>query len=204
MIYVYLMYDGCNYKIGKSKDPEKRLRELATANPNIKLIAYSDSVVEKYIHKLFEHKRLFSPSGKKSEWFDLNEDDLHSILRLFETGEAGNQDPNKQFRRNLTFLGGEEAKLHGNYHWGNRIKSMYRFKINFGKHKGKKLVAMQSEEEIQYIQFFIREFRKKPRPAWLHGEWAGHVYNRFCWWIGELRNKDYRAIKRYFDAGVEE
>jgi len=202
--YVYLMCDGCNYKIGKSKDPNIRLNQLATANPNIRLLAYSDKVSEKNLHKLFESKRLFTPSGSKSEWFDLSDDDVAIILDSFATGEFGSQDVDEQFRGNILWGGGKEAKLHGKYHWGNRVKGMHRFKINFGKHKGKKLTAMQSEEEIRYIQYFIKEFMKKPRPEWLHGEWAGHVYSRFCWWIGELRIKDYRAIKKYFDDGVDE
>ena len=201
--FVYLMSDGCNYKIGKSQDPDKRLLELATANPNIELIAYSDMVKEKYMHDLFRSKRLYSPSGKKSEWFSLNEKDVATILRIFETGEAGAEDPNKQYRGNITWGGGEDARLHGQYHWGNRVKSNEAWKIRFGKYAGRKLVSMQSKEEINYIEYFIKSYMQKPRQRWVNFTGSGHVYNRFCWWIGELRNRDYQAIQCYFRNGEE-
>lgn len=204
MTYVYLMSDGYNHKIGKSKDPEKRARELTTANPNIRLVAYSSVVIEKNVHKLFEHKRLAAQNGRKSEWFDLNEDDISIILKLFETGEAGNEDPNQQFRKDLTWGSGQEAILHGNYHYGNRVKKMRKYRIGFGKYKGKKIIDMQNEEEIEYIKWFINEFNKKPQPSWLKPKWARNAYNTFCWWIGELRNKDFRAIRRHLDEGVNE
>jgi|TARA_R100000482_G_scaffold67721_1_gene25341 hypothetical protein len=199
--FVYLMFDGCNYKIGKSQDPNKRLLQLATANSNIKLIAYSDMVKEKYVHDLFASKRLYSPSGRKSEWFDLNETDVVTILRIFKTGEAGAEDPNKQYRGNITWDGGEDARLHGQYHHGRRVKSHQRWTIKFGKYRDRKLVSMQSEEEVKYIENFINSYRRKER--WTFFKGRGHVYDRFVWWMNELRKRDYRAIKCYFRNGEE-
>lgn len=42
------MCDGSLYKIGTSKHPKTRLKELRTANPYIELICFGKGVTEKY------------------------------------------------------------------------------------------------------------------------------------------------------------
>lgn len=54
-------------KIGRSKDPHKRLKQLQTGNPNnLRLICYFENLgdKEKYLH---EHLKKFR---KKGEWFE--------------------------------------------------------------------------------------------------------------------------------------
>lgn len=64
-MFTYLMTDGRLYKIGRSSNPEKRIRELKTANPFIRMVCYGSGIEENTLHKKFGHLRV---SG---EWFDL-------------------------------------------------------------------------------------------------------------------------------------
>lgn len=64
-MYTYLMFDGRYYKIGQSKNPQKRLKTLRTANPSIGMICYGTGISENALHKKYAHLRV---SG---EWFDL-------------------------------------------------------------------------------------------------------------------------------------
>lgn len=73
----YLMYDGKNYKIGRSVNPAKRLLELKTASPNIKLIKETEFVAEKYFHELFYSSNI------GGEWFNLGYNDLQTCHILF-------------------------------------------------------------------------------------------------------------------------
>ena len=78
MQYTYLIYDGEYYKIGKSNDPEKRIKTLLTANPKCKLICYGKGVSEKDLHTFFFNKRVW----KRREWFFLNEKDVQKCTEL--------------------------------------------------------------------------------------------------------------------------
>lgn len=72
----YLMYDGSKYKIGQSKDPIKRMSELKTANPDIRLIAFGNKITETELHKKYSHKRY------KLEFFKLSNKDVSRIISL--------------------------------------------------------------------------------------------------------------------------
>jgi hypothetical protein len=76
----YLMYDGFYYKIGQAYEPEKRLKSLRIASPNITLICYGKKINECHLHKLFSHKRV------EGEWFDLDKNDVSCIKRLITKG----------------------------------------------------------------------------------------------------------------------
>ena len=73
MKYVYLIQslEEGYYKIGVSKNPEKRLQQLQTGNSSeLKLISsypseYADKI-EKTIHNLLSHNK------KEGEWFDID------------------------------------------------------------------------------------------------------------------------------------
>ena len=80
--YCYLMYDGKYYKIGKSIHPQKRLKQLKTANPNIEIVDTSKLVDEKDLHNLYKHKNI------TLEWFDLTNEDVNEIKSLFKDSEA--------------------------------------------------------------------------------------------------------------------
>ena len=63
---VYFISDGTAIKIGISNNPNKRLLELQTGNPNeLKLIGTSHILVENDLHELFIHRKL------RNEWFEL-------------------------------------------------------------------------------------------------------------------------------------
>ena len=78
--YIYLYSDGRAIKVGFSSehpDQEKRKLSLQTGNSGeLKLVGYIEGnrAKERILHKRFEHKKTVG------EWFDLNEDDIKSIL----------------------------------------------------------------------------------------------------------------------------
>jgi len=82
MGYVYLMesirdYDTI-YKIGYSKNPNKRIKNIQTGNDGlVKIIEIFETKhgkkLEVFLHNLYSHKR------KNMEWFDLNIDDINSF-----------------------------------------------------------------------------------------------------------------------------
>lgn len=71
-MYTYLMLDiSTGYtKIGKAKNPTKRLADLRVANPSLRLVAYIPSDCEKELHEKYVNKRW------KGEFFDLTLDDM--------------------------------------------------------------------------------------------------------------------------------
>lgn len=73
-VYTYLMYDGINYKIGKSNNPKKRSNELRVSNINIKLVGYGLSIGEAELHEQYMD---FHIAG---EWFKLTENQANEIL----------------------------------------------------------------------------------------------------------------------------
>lgn len=76
-MYTYLMFDGKRFKIGKTNNIKKRLSILKTASPDIKVIDFCNTDIEKQLHLIFKHKRY------KQEWFDLNYEDLKGIQEIF-------------------------------------------------------------------------------------------------------------------------
>jgi len=93
-VYVYLIHsetDHINqYKIGISKHPENRIKELKTANPNIvgvvdKYLCDSREIahkVETWFHKYY---RIFNIDG---EWFMLDENELIDFTNNCKIFEA--------------------------------------------------------------------------------------------------------------------
>lgn len=82
-IFTYIMYDGQSYKIGKSKDPKKRLNSFKTGNPNIKLYAYFYGDIEILCHQQFWKNRI------KNEWFDFSRKDMHSVYNFMCNNSNG-------------------------------------------------------------------------------------------------------------------
>lgn len=82
--YCYLMTDGTYYKIGKSINPNQRLKQLQTANPNIELIDYTDKIKEKDLHKLYINSKV------SLEWYNLNQKQINDILYMFKNGKTYN------------------------------------------------------------------------------------------------------------------
>jgi hypothetical protein len=74
MTYVYAITDGINIKIGISKHPEKRVKQLNTGNSNklILLCYFKGSIIdEKWIHNHFK--------GIRGEWMESTQDLLNYL-----------------------------------------------------------------------------------------------------------------------------
>lgn len=83
--YVYLIHSDHGVKIGKSKTPRNRIKNVSTQMPfNVKKTESFKvnhmSNCEKYLHDYFKEKRL------NGEWFDLNNKDIE-FCRKFLTAK---------------------------------------------------------------------------------------------------------------------
>lgn len=79
--YVYFMADGDSdeIKIGRSVDPESRLEQFKTAEPEIRMIAYYPET--KSFNETILHRRL-KRDRRRGEWFKATKE----IWRIAETG----------------------------------------------------------------------------------------------------------------------
>lgn len=83
--YVYVFKCNEYYKIGVSKNVEKRLQQLNTQRPYEVCLIYKSSLIEdpykvkKQLHKMFEDKRI------SQEWFELNISDIDDISDYVKT-----------------------------------------------------------------------------------------------------------------------
>ena len=95
--YVYLlaeMGDNFRYKIGFSKDPDKRIKPLRTGN--------SDEIMELYRYQSYNYiavERMlhikFKPDRKHLEWFTMTDEQVLSFME-----EAKKADENIDFLNN--------------------------------------------------------------------------------------------------------
>lgn len=81
MSYIYIIEANDEYKIGHSKHPQKRLKELQTAHGTELNIIFQFETkygfkLEKAIH------RFMSPNNKKGEVFTLTNEDISNIKKL--------------------------------------------------------------------------------------------------------------------------
>lgn len=90
--YIYLIKSESSlgeeiYKIGLTKkDPNKRLKQLQTGNPNIlKIVHIFESnfanLLESTLHKVYEIKRV------NGEWFEMDDTEINNFLSLCEKTE---------------------------------------------------------------------------------------------------------------------
>jgi hypothetical protein len=125
--YVYLITDCRYYKIGKSLNPFKRLKQLRTANPNCELLGYSKKYTEKTLHKRYKKWKV---SG---EWYNLPQYEVEHILLVMRS-------PKKK-RSHVEF----------------KKMEMSNYVVPYGEYKGRKLNTMNSVDEIRYLRKQIRE-----------------------------------------------
>ena len=74
-MYTYIIHDPGNdiYKIGKTRNPSKRLYTIKRINPFVELVFLYHSDIENILHQCYEHKRVHA------EWFQLNIEDINKI-----------------------------------------------------------------------------------------------------------------------------
>ena len=76
MRYIYLVRAGADYKIGFSKHPEQRVKEIQTScSEKVELIHKIPSKLSIRLHESVLH-RMFAAKRKNGEWFALNEKDV--------------------------------------------------------------------------------------------------------------------------------
>tara|TARA_A100001015_G_C15040744_1_gene739494 strand:- start:4283 stop:4741 length:459 start_codon:yes stop_codon:yes gene_type:complete len=77
----YLMRSGDEYKIGKAKSPDSRLKKLKPGRPDIELLADCDEAIvsEAALHKTYASKNI------QGEWFKLSDTDVQSITEIMES-----------------------------------------------------------------------------------------------------------------------
>ena len=92
--YVYVIKDKHNrYKIGSSKHPRKRLKQLQTGNSEklllchlIKCTRYPAKHLEKRIHYWFRFNKIKTNNGLlqklQGEWYCLNEEELEFLKSI--------------------------------------------------------------------------------------------------------------------------
>lgn len=132
-MYSYLMFDGKRYKIGKSNDPIKRLKQLSTGNPFLKLIATSETISEQTLHNLLRHKRI------KGEFFQLDQNEVQKIIGVMD-GSIG---INSKWYIRKRGLSHKVKKVN------IELKSARNFVMPFGKYKGYRLKELPK----QYIEW---------------------------------------------------
>ena len=77
-IQSYLVRSFNNYyKIGKTNNIRKRLKQLETSNPEIELVGVSDEFSEEFLHKKFKKYRV------KGEWFIFDDSIINEVKQYF-------------------------------------------------------------------------------------------------------------------------
>lgn len=104
---VYIARDkGINglYKIGCSKDPNKRLNTIGSGDCEIVYKSHPDycNGTEVYVHSLLNEKRRIWKGSGKTEWFELSQQELNFVKLVIENHSKyilicrKNQDLNKK------------------------------------------------------------------------------------------------------------
>ena len=93
MIYIIENSDN-HYKIGYSKNPKKRIKQLNTGNStDLKIVKLYetkyDSKIEAYL------KNYFKPKLIKGEWFELTLEDIDNIENIVKINEHALNSLNK-------------------------------------------------------------------------------------------------------------
>lgn len=86
MEYIYAITDGVNIKIGISKHPLKRLKQLSTGHPlKLSMLGYFEGNrdLEQQIH------RMFKKTNSNKEWHEPNEELLNYLNDRIENSHIG-------------------------------------------------------------------------------------------------------------------
>lgn len=82
---IYLLESGGLYKVGISKNVERRVKELDNRPFKVKIVCYSDLMknaqrIEKKLHREFAAHNVYG------EWFEFNEDELETVKKKIVSG----------------------------------------------------------------------------------------------------------------------
>ncbi len=97
-MYIYIIKNGNDYKIGKSKDVKNRLNQLQTSHSTkLELIEsyatnYPD-IDEKHLHEIFKPKYI------RGEWYQLDSHDLKKIEKYFDHSVKRIKMPDNEIKR---------------------------------------------------------------------------------------------------------
>jgi len=151
----YLIYDGRYYKIGQSTNPLERLKNLRTANPAVKLIAFGEGSTESIFHNRYKNKRI------NGEWFKLSNNDVNNIIRSLRNEYEGID----EFRIKRI----EKQKIFEDKQFEKNSK----YQIKFGKYKNQMITDMNSIDELKYLKWCIKNFKNK----------KSKTVKIFKWWL---------------------
>lgn len=105
MVYVYFIKSGDFIKIGKSTDPNERLKHLQIGNPEkLKLIATSAVVPEKSFHDMLSEHRV------TGEWFKNNEE-VSEVMEMYKSDHYNLSLKTKSELMDLVLLLRDELKV---------------------------------------------------------------------------------------------
>lgn len=199
----YLIYDGKLYKIGSSKNPEGRLRQLKTANPSCELLCYGSGVTERWLHDHFFRDRI------KGEWFRFTKKKVEYIKHLIQIGNVrgtyeGSVGEDSEWGNFLDFLSKWKPKmsLEGKKKISDGIRKKHKkyekSVISFGKYKGTKLTDMTSKEQLEYCLWLRKERITQARSK--RGMRNDVLLQELRWWVGEA----FKEGGRYFCEASKE
>lgn len=112
---VYVMKSGNAYKIGVSKNPEKRLQTLATGNCDIELIYTSRKLSNAYFIESFLHDK-FSDSRINSEWF-FAKDERNFLSSISSAVDALGESIERKSSRQEEMMVKEDGKIYTLTDW---------------------------------------------------------------------------------------
>lgn len=147
-VYCYLITDGTYYKIGKSKDPIKRMKSMKTANPNISMVCFSKYIPEKFLHDLFSNSR------HDLEWFKLDMLDIELIKSLMKVMDQEQANILMRMSRNVIKKVLREKVKDKNFK--KEVNAPYEYKLTFGKYSGRRLKTMTTDSEKDYLRWLYK------------------------------------------------
>lgn len=189
MVHLYLIKDPKGlYKIGSSKYPQLRLKEVIKYNPGSEFYWISpdlhDRINEKQLHDKYADKR------ERYDWFKLDSKDLENIVRTFRTeNENENKNENRilnsslESQENLSYPIEEclqialrderwvranktnqgEIKLFNEYleRLGKYALNPLEYKTYFAKLKGKYPDFLKKKYTIEELRILAEQFDKQ-------------------------------------------
>lgn len=152
---VYFITDGIYIKIGKSKKPLKRIKNLQTSNPKtLKFLYLFDckDIYEKKLHECLKPYKTIS----NNEWFDLREIDLYEIFNSFNNNIFKDVSLAKFKARQLN-----NELFRGLNHTKKAQQKVYNETYNIKSKKDKKLLRERRLSLIKDIENHLKNKKNK-------------------------------------------